>query len=137
MRNTSLTGEVSRTQVIAALTLQGKRVLVPLADFQRYDLAIDDGGRLLRIQCKTGRLSQGAIHFHPCSIDSRSKQGGCVRKGYQGEVDLFGVFCPEVKKCYLVPVEEAPITGCYLRIDPPKNGQKTGIRWAATYEILT
>src|SRR5947209_11128435 len=40
MRNTSLTGEVGRMQIIAALVLLGKRVLVPLADYLRYDLVI-------------------------------------------------------------------------------------------------
>ena len=135
MRNTSLTGEVSRTQVMAALALQGRKVLVPLADYHRYDLVIDEGDHFLRVQCKTGRLTKGAVVFHPCSIDSRSKQGGCKRKGYKGEVELFGVFCPELRKCYLVPVEDAPVTGCYLRIEPPKNGQKTNIRWARSYEI--
>jgi hypothetical protein len=135
MRNTSLTGEICRTQVIAALALQGKMVLVPLSDYLRYDLAIDDGGRLSRVQCKMGKLTNGAVHFHPCSIDSRSQKGTCIRKGYAGEIEFFGVYCPEVKKCYLVPVDHAPLTGCYLRVDPPKNGQKTRIRWAADYEI--
>lgn len=135
MRNTSHTGEVSRMQVAAALTLQGKRVLLPLGDFQRYDLVVDEGGQFLRVQCKTGRLMKGAVVFHPCSIDSRSKQGGCVRKGYVGEVDVFGVYCPQLKKCYLVPVEDTKVTGCSLRINLPKNGQKAHIRWAANYEI--
>ncbi len=136
MRNTSQTGEISRTQIIAALTLQGKRVLLPLGDFQRYDLVLDDGGRFLRVQCKTGRLSHGAILFNPCSIDSRSKQGGCVRKGYsEEEIDLFGVYCPDNHTCYLVPVTETARTACFLRVEAPRNGQATRIRWAADYEI--
>jgi hypothetical protein len=135
MRNTSLTGEVSRTQVMAALALQGRMVLVPLADYHRYDLAIDEGNRFLRVQCKTGRLIKGAVVFHPWSIDSRSKQGGCVRKGYRGQVNLFGVYCPELKRCYLVPVGDVPTNECCLRVHPPKNGQKTRLRWAADYEI--
>jgi hypothetical protein len=135
MRNTSLTGEVSRTQVMAALALRGRRVLVPLADYLRYDLVIDDGGRFLRVQCKTGRLIKGAVVFYPCSVDSRSQKGRCVRKGYAGEVELFGVYCPELRKCYLVPVGHVAVTACYLRIDPPRNAQKTRIRWAADYEI--
>src|SRR5262245_17837250 len=109
MRNTSLAGEVCRTQIIFALTLQGKTVLLPLGDYQRYDLVVEDAGEFLRIQWKMGRLI--------------------------GEVDLFGGCCPEVKKCYLVPVEVVPATECCLRIVPPKNGQKTGIRWAADSEI--
>ena len=135
MRSTSLSGEVCRTQLIAALTLQGKTVLLPLGDFQRYDFVIDDAGRFLRVQCKMARLTKGAVHFHPCSIDSRSRPGRCVRKGYAGQVDLFGVYCREVQKCYLVPVGVAPATGCYLRIMPARNGQQRGIRWAADYEI--
>jgi len=120
---------------MAALALLGKRVLIPLADYLRYDLVIDDGGRFLRVQCKTGRLIKGAIRFDPCSIDSRSKQGGCIRKGYVGEVELFGVYCPELKRCYLIPLEDVTATGCHLRVEPPKNGQKTKIRWAADYEL--
>jgi hypothetical protein len=123
MRNTSLAGEVCRTQIIAALTLQGRTVLLPMGDFQRYDLGIDletDDGRSLRVQCKNGRLRKGAIVFYPCSVDSRSKQGGCIRKSYAGQVELFGVYCPELKKCYLVPVDDATAASCSLRVDPPR-----------------
>ena len=136
MRNTSQIGEISRTQIIAALTLQGKTILLPLSDNQRYDLVIDDRGTFRRVQCKTGRLIRGAILFNPCSIDSRSKQGGCIRKGYsENEIDFFGVYCPDNHQCYLVPVAETAVTGCSLRIDTPRNGQKTRIRWAADYRM--
>ena len=135
MRNTSQIGEVSRTQVIAQLTLCGKRLLAPLADHQRYDLVIDEEGRFLRVQVKTGRLIRGAVMFNPCSIDSRRKEGGCLRKGYAEEVEFFGVYCPENGRCYLVPVGDVAKTTCYLRIDAPKNGQKTHLRWAERYEI--
>jgi hypothetical protein len=138
MRNTSLTGEVCRTQIIAALTLQGRKVLLPMGDFQRYDLGIDletPDGRFLRIQCKTGRLRKGAISFYPSSVDSRSERGRCIRKSYVGQVEYFGVYCPDLKKCYLVPVGHAALNQCQLRVDPPRNGQKTRIRWAADYEI--
>ena len=135
MRNTSLAGEVCRTQLIAALTLQGKTLLLPLGDFQRYDLVVEESGRFFRIQCKMGRLIKGVITFYPCSVDSRSEKGRCLRKSYVGEVDLFGVYCPEVQKCYLVPIEVTRTTACSLRVEPPKNGQKTRIHWAADYEI--
>jgi hypothetical protein len=135
MRNTSHIGEISRTQVIAALTLHGKAVLLPLSDYLRYDLVIDEGGKFLRIQCKNGRLHKGAVVFYPCSVDSRSERGRCIRKDYVGHADLFGVYCPDNHKCYLVPVDHAPRSGCYLRIDPPRNGQKTRIRRAEQYEV--
>jgi hypothetical protein len=137
MRNTSLTGEVCRTQVIAALTLQGRMLVLPMGDFQRYDLGIDDGpeGGYHRVQCKTGRLRKGAIVFYPCSVDSRSERGRCIRKSYAGQVQFFGVYCPDLHKCYLVPVGDVPATTCSLRVDPPRNGQKQGVRSATAYEI--
>jgi hypothetical protein len=122
-------------QVGAAWSLSGKRVLMPLGDFQRYDLVFDDDGRFFRVQCKMARMFKGALHFATCSIDSRSQKGTCIRKGYMGQIEFFGVYCPYLKKCYLVPVEDTPLTERCLRLEPPKNGQKTRIRWAADYEI--
>jgi hypothetical protein len=112
--------------------------VVPLGDYQRYDLVIDDDGVFSRVQCKLGKLTsdKGAIYFHPCSIDSRSQKGRCIRKGYRGQVEFFGVYCEELDKKYLVPVADAASTCCYLRLTPPKNGPKKGIRWAVDYEIL-
>jgi hypothetical protein len=136
MRNTSLVGEVSRTQIMATLARRGKRPLVPLGDFQRYDFVFEDEeGRFFRVQCKTGRLRNGAVSFYPCSVDSRSQPGRCIRRPYTNEVDYFGVYCPDNDKIYLVPVSEATETQCLLRINPPRNGQKTKIRWARDFEI--
>src|SRR5690242_403337 len=113
MRNTSQIGEISRTQIIAALTLQGKKIWLPLGDHHRSDLVIEEDGTFLRVQCKTGRLIGGAIQFNPCSIDSRCKQGGCIRRGYSAEkIDLFGVYCPDNHCCYLVPIAQATRTNC-------------------------
>jgi hypothetical protein len=135
MRDTSQIGEVSRWQIIAALTRRGKQLLLPVGDHLRYDLAIDDEGTFLRVQCKTGRLRNGVISFATCSVDSRSKRGKCVRRSYRGEVELFGVYCPDNGKCYLVPVDNVGPNDCHLRIIPPRNGQKTLIRWAKDYEM--
>jgi hypothetical protein len=135
MRNTSHLGEISRTQIIAALDRQGKGILVPLGDHYRYDLVIDDNGRFLRVQCKTGRLRKGAVVFHASSVDSRSTPGRTLRKHYKDQIEVFGVYCPDNDKCYLVPVGAAPRTTCSLRVDRPRNDQKTHLRWAEDFEM--
>jgi hypothetical protein len=136
MRDTSHIGEISRRQIIAALTRQRKCLLAPFGDYLRYDLAIDDKCTFLRVQCKTGRLRNGVVWFPACSRCSRKGPNGYVRRGYQGEVEFFGVYCPDNGKCYLVPVEKTIPNNCSLRIAPPRNGQKTRIRWAEDYEIV-
>ncbi len=136
MRDTSRIGEISRWQIVAALTRRGKQLLLPVGDHLRYDLAIDDEGTFLRVQCKTGRLRNGVVRFLTCSIDSRNRNGKTICRGYRGEAELFGVYCPDNGKCYLVPVETVPTLKAFLRIDPPRNGQKTRILWAEDYEVV-
>jgi hypothetical protein len=91
MRNTSDVGEASRWQIIAALARRGKQLLLPVGDHLRYDLAIDDEGTILRIQCKTGRLRNGAVRFATCSIDARSTRGTTIRQGYRGQVVVWSL----------------------------------------------
>jgi hypothetical protein len=52
--------------VILALRELGLDVLVPFCENTRYDLVIDDGKCLARVQCKTGRLRGGAVRWSLC-----------------------------------------------------------------------
>ncbi len=99
----------------------------------RYDLMLDCGDRLLKVQCKTGQLCNGVVQFNSQSVQSNTRRT-CAR-GYAGEVDLFMVYCPDNHRVYAVPVEEVPSTGMYLRIDPPRNQQSKRVRWAKEYEL--
>ena len=46
-----------------------------------------------------------------------------AKKLYEGEVDFFGVYCPDNQTCYLVPAESLPREMASLRLTPPRNGQ--------------
>lgn len=126
-------GERTEAIVLAELVRRGYKVLVPFGHNHRYDLVLDVGDRMLRIQCKTGRVSRGAIKFHAESI--RSNTRGSRRRSYQDDADLFLVFCPELGKIYAVPVELAPATEATLRLKPTGNNQQAGVRWAADFEL--
>jgi PD-(D/E)XK endonuclease len=56
-------GDRSRLAVMLALRAAGFAVLIPFGENTRYDLVIDDGYSLGRVQCKTGRLFNGASHM--------------------------------------------------------------------------
>lgn len=115
--------------VTGALLASGKQVLKPLSDGLRYDLAVDDGSEILRVQCKSAVFRHGAVVFHANSSTGRK------RVGYRGEADFFGVYCAEIHRCYLIPVAAVGLTSVRLRVESPKNNQKTGLRDAAAYEI--
>ncbi len=45
----------------------GYELLVPFGENTRYDLVFFDGSRFARVQCKTGRLRDGAVIFRTSS----------------------------------------------------------------------
>lgn len=81
-----------------ALADAGYNVLLPFGENLRYDLAIDDGTSLARVQCKTGRLSKGAVTFRTSSSYYHHPNPGTPSKPYQGQVDYFGVYCRETAR---------------------------------------
>ena len=129
--NTKTVGDVSEAAVAWALVKNGKHVLIPWGDNRRYDLAIDEDGKLVRIQVKTGRIRNGVIIFNAYSFNAYA--GGV---NYVGGADQFGVYCPDNNKVYLVPVAECPTTKVCLRLDKAKIN-RSDYRMAEQYELRT
>jgi hypothetical protein len=119
--------------VLAELVKRGHRVLLPIGVNHRYDLALDLGEKFVRVQCKTARIADGCVIFSCQSVRSNTRVALC--RDYRGDADLFIAYCPENDRVYAVPVDEAGRTRVYLRLDPPANNQKMGVRWATDYEL--
>ena len=130
--NTKDMGNLSEAMILAALVRTGYAVLRPFGDNLRYDLAVDKGGRFLRIQCKTGRIVNGAVCFPTASSQVHRGRG---RRDYKGQADVFAVYCLALNKVYWVPVNECGRSYCCLRITPPRNKQQARIRYARDYVI--
>jgi hypothetical protein len=125
-RNSKSVGDITQSQVMAALVKRGNNVLVPFGDNFRYDLVVEEEGRFARIQCKTGKLDRGAIVF---AVASSQYHRGGKRQDYRGQIDAFGVFCPDNGKVYIIPMGELPLAReAKLRLTPPGNSQVKGIR---------
>lgn len=131
-------GDASAAMVLARLVQAGKEILVPFGENQRYDLVIDEGDKFIRVQCKTGRVRNGAIWFPTCSSTYHHPNNQGIRfyqHYYRGDAELFGGYCPDNDSVYLVPVEEVGIREAALRIEPIKNSQAKRIRWARDYHL--
>jgi PD-(D/E)XK endonuclease len=118
-----------------ALRMAGLRVLLPFGENTRYDLVVEQDGQFSRIQCKTGRFRGGAVVFKTVSSYAHHRSAQVARRGYQGEIDYFGVHCAETGGVYLVPIDEVPGTDGRLRVDPALNGQQEGVHPAERYEF--
>jgi hypothetical protein len=126
-------GQRSEAAILAAFIERGFEVLLPWGTNHRYDMVLDLGDRFLRIQCKTGRLKNGAVEFSARSI--RSNTITTLMRSYVGEIDYFAVYCPANRGIYVVPCDETTRNNVYLRIDAATNNQHKRIRWAAGYEL--
>jgi PD-(D/E)XK endonuclease len=116
----------------------GYQLYLPFGENTRTDLVIDNGRSLARVQCKTGRLREGAVRFAVSSSYAHHRRRPVVRRHYHGEIDYFAVFCPETEDVYLIPIADLENrTGCSLRVAEPRSGQKRRIRTAADYAIGT
>lgn len=112
---------------MTSLLAAGYSVSIPWGDNQRYDVIIDDGESLFKVQTKTGRIRDGSILF--------DTKNGPNKIDYQGQIDYFGVYCPDNQKCYLVPIEDVLAGGkTYLRLLP---NERLGYepKWAINYEF--
>jgi hypothetical protein len=136
MEHPKAIGDKTTLAVMAALRAAGLSILIPFGENTRYDLVVDDGVCLSRVQCKTGRLRGGVVRFRTCSSYAHHPNPKKLRRDYEGQVDYFGVHCPETDGVYLVPIEhlEAKNVAC-LRVEPTRNGQRKRIRPASLYEI--
>lgn len=131
-RDTKSIGDRSEAIVLAELVKRGYLISIPFGENQRYDLIIDDGTRLSRVQVKTGRLRRGVVVYN-CS-SSHAHRGGAARP-YFGEIEYLAVYCPDTKKVYMLPEQELTATNAHLRLSPTRNNMVKTIRWASEFEL--
>lgn len=129
--STNDVGNVSESLVLAAYINAGFCVSVPFGNGCSYDLVVDTGSRLYKIQVKTGWRQQGCLNFKGQRRVRESGHSG-MRRYKAGEVDFFAVCSPPDGKIYVVPFEAMGAYG-RLRLDPVLNGQRKFIRWAADF----
>ena len=126
--NTTKRGDISTARILAKFVQLGHQVLIPWGSAP-YDLALEVEDRIIRVECKTGRLRKGCVLFNTVS----NLYGG-RGVGYTGKADLFAVYCPDTDGVYVVPVASASKVQMSLRIEEAGKPHPA-IRWAKTYEL--
>lgn len=128
-------GAVAELAIALAAARLSVPVWRPMREHSRADLVLEISGQFLRVQCKWGSLS-------PDEDVIKVKVGGCwfsprgyVRTTYgKEEIDLFGIYCGELDRCFLLPAEVvARKHELWLRLTPARNGQKSCITLAEDF----
>lgn len=114
----------------------GLGVYWPLVEHGRCDLVLDLGSRLLRTQCKWGRLRDEVVIVN-LATSRHTPLSGYVRSKYTAsEVDAIAAYAGELDRFFLIPIKEAEgRSAFYLRLSPARNNQQASVNFAADYEF--
>jgi hypothetical protein len=129
--NAKAKGETTEAIILAHLMKLGYAVSIPFGNNQRYDLILDDGKALFRVQCKTGRFINGCVAFMTCSKNGFTNK----RTPYYNQIEFFLVYSPNTEKIYKVPVNKTSKTQMMLRVNENQGGNYTRINWAKDFII--
>ena len=132
--HTSGKGNISEAKVLAAYLQAGFFVSVPFGGGAPYDLIIDTGKRLFKVQVKTGRLRSGCVLFAAQRINGHQR----IQRHQDGAADfgLFAIYCPDNDKIYVVRMWGTLAEG-RLRIERTGDNQKQKVRWTGEFEFST
>lgn len=128
---TLLKGRLTELQCIQKFLSMGYIVSVPEVPCQ-YDIVLDVGKRMLKVQIKTCHLSQdGAVIIFKTSSITHNNNGYTERVYTNNMVDYFCTYYDD--NCYLVPFSQCGSSEKKLRLIPLGNGQIKNIAFAEDY----
>ena len=133
--HTTTKGDLGVGLVLADLLRRGLQIALPLGENQRYDLIVDLGSCLHRVQCKAVTPKSGALTVKTRSTSSWSGKTQGSYKYTAADIEVLAVVDLASEGVYYLP---ASLLGngkseLKLRLEPTKNGQIKGIRMASAY----
>ncbi|UPV76081.1 group I intron-associated PD-(D/E)XK endonuclease [Halorussus limi] len=125
-------GQQTEAAIIFEFIRNGLTALEPFGDNERYDVVVEESGHFYRVQIKTGRIENGRVQFETRSSGTLTRK--VEKEGYEGEIDVFAVYSPEIERSFVVPIADAPKTSMGIRVE---ESEKTSpnVNWAADYAL--
>ena len=136
MLNSNHKGNVAELAIATEAAKLGLSVLKPLTEHERFDLVLGIGSVLYRVQCKWARR-RGEVIVVRLGSTYHSPTRGYVKSTYAAdEVDAIAVYCPDLDRCYLLPIDTfAGRSSAHLRVGRTRNNQRAALNWATAYEF--
>jgi hypothetical protein len=128
-------GAAAEAEIAAAAIRLRLQVLLPVGEGGRYDLAIDVGEKLLRVQCKWASRTGDVLNAR-CVTNRHTPHGYRTTTYTAAQIDAIAAYAPDTDRCYVIPIDEVEgRTVLSLRVAPTRNNQAQLVRWAKDYEF--
>ena len=130
-------GDIAEVAITLNALKKGWSVSKPVGENQRYDLILDDGVSLLKVQCKSAKLKQEIISASLTRM-TRLKDKYKRETYTEQEIDAFGIYCPDIQQCFLIKIKELTVDGkaqgsVNLRLKESTGNNQHHIRLAKDY----
>ena len=128
-------GAIAEMAIAWAAIRLGIDVYRPMSEGGRYDLILDLGEKLCRVQCKWASR-KGETLVVSCQSARRCADGFIRRRYTAEEVDAIAAYSLELDRCFFIPialVENRPAIS--LRLTPCLNNQRRRINWADDFDF--
>lgn len=107
--------------VAAYLLSLGYNVSQPFCQDSKYDLILDTGEKLLRLQVKTARMKSDTSIVFNCRSTTKNSQTNKSRYYNEDEIDYFATYWNN--QVYLIPVNECSAEKILHLVKPSRTNQ--------------
>lgn len=133
--STQIAGAITEQRCFLKCIEAGYTISKPLFDNARYDLIVDTGKELLKIQIKTSRWKDEEHSAFVFNCYSQHSTGNGNKRMRYSKEDIDYFMTEKDGQFYLYPAPDKDHT-CQektLRVLPTKSGQTANISWAKDY----
>ena len=117
-------GLSTELQSISFFVEKGFLVSIPYGNAGRYDLLVDNGKRIYRIQCKTAHKNENGSYTVNVSNSRMCSTGNVLKHYTKDQVDYIMTFIEQ--QAVFIPVESIENSKCKIfRTELPKYGAKS------------
>ena len=133
MNETKIKGLTTELACQLYFTQLGYNVSVPLGEDCRYDMIVDFGNKLKRIQVKYCHENKNKTGIQFSTVSTRSNSNEVIQRKYTNdEVDYYATFYNG--KCYLIKVIENPVSCITLNFSRNRKRNQQDIMFIDDYE---
>jgi PD-(D/E)XK nuclease superfamily protein len=131
-------GDLAEVLVAADVVRRGHKIAIPYGENWDYDLIVCRHGALERVQTKYAESDGDVIEVKCFSASLTNGKVRAIKQYTSSTVDWIAVYDATTDRCYYVPSSEFAEgkTYLHLRLAPPKNNQRAGIRLAHDYLLF-
>lgn len=125
-------GDVAEMLAAAELLRRGYRVCRPLSNGSPYDLIVDDGASLHRIQVKRAYPVRGGFIAKLCTSKAHRGRPSVL---YRNTCEAVVVVDCDAVRFYVFAGKDLESPELLIRSEPTRNGQMAGVRLATGYDL--